>query len=374
MSIPIFASTLLSPPTVVSAEIDGSDQLVMTITRGSTEPDWSHYHIYISATGGIDITDPGSYDVMLQSLEGNVVDLGPWTPPLHIVMTEVAYDGEESAASAEFDIEAVETELLSLRTVDETVLGFDGGSGSLGTFGDNDGTTEVTVYLYNAGDATMVITYPPTVSGDATDATGTVGDVILAPGEQTGIVLALDTSTPGAAFSVGLSVTTDGADTPFTFTLGYEVEAGPLVEELTIQDVFGVQVGATGLDGSSATVGPFTENGSTTSVVYRLYNSGEAALTMDYGTLAISGDGGDADPSDGLLTLDPGEFAEFTIAFDTGTAQVGRSVGISFGHTGADTPYTYTLNFDVEEEAAPEPDTFNSRIFREARFGRHTRV
>lgn len=104
MSVVIYSTTLLATPTIGSATIDGSDQLIISITRGSTEPDWAHYHIYYSSTPGIDITDSGTYDGILQSLDGNVIGLGPWTAPLYLIVTEVAYDGEESEGTAEYEI------------------------------------------------------------------------------------------------------------------------------------------------------------------------------------------------------------------------------------------------------------------------------
>jgi hypothetical protein len=234
MSVVIYSTTLLSQPTIGSATIDGSDQLVVSISRGSTEPDWAHYHLYYSSTPGIDITDSGTYDGVLQSVDGNIIDLGPWTAPVYLIATEVEYDGEES-----------------------------------------DGTLE------------------------------------------------------------------------------YEISGAPAVEELTLMDTSDVTVGATGLDGSSAAVGPFTANGGTTEVTYRLTNTGDSLITVDYGTLAISGDGTDGDPSAGTDPVGIGEFAAFVVAFNTDVAQAGRSVAISFGHDGTDTPFTFTLHFDVQDEAEP---------------------
>lgn len=104
--IPVYDSSILAAPNIGSASIDGSDQLVVSLTRGSTEPDFTHYNLYYSATPGIDPTNAGTYDGVIQSTDGNVIDLGPWAPPLYLVATEVAFTGDESGGSNEYEIPA----------------------------------------------------------------------------------------------------------------------------------------------------------------------------------------------------------------------------------------------------------------------------
>lgn len=104
--VPIFSTTILATPTLNSASIDESSQLLASISRGSDDPDFTHYHIYYSSSAGIDIGDSGTYDGILQSTDGNVLDLGPWTAPIYLVVTEVAYDGEESSGTSEYEIAA----------------------------------------------------------------------------------------------------------------------------------------------------------------------------------------------------------------------------------------------------------------------------
>ncbi len=103
MPIPIFSGTVLATPTIGSASVNESGELTISLSRGSDEPDFIHYHVYISTTPGV---TPSSYEFLIQSVDGNVNDSGPWTPPLYLVPVEVAYDGEESVAGEEYEIEA----------------------------------------------------------------------------------------------------------------------------------------------------------------------------------------------------------------------------------------------------------------------------
>jgi hypothetical protein len=140
-------------------------------------------------------------------------------------------------------------------------------------------------------------------------------------------------------------------------TLGYLGSAGADIEQLTLKDTGGATVGITGLDGSSADIGTLTVNGGTTDITYHLTNTGTVTITVDYGELTITGDGSDGDPSAGTDPVTVGDYAPFTVSFDTSVAATGLSVDISFGHDGDDTPWTFTLNFDAVDP--PEPGEGN---------------
>lgn len=118
------------------------------------------------------------------------------------------------------------TELLVLRSNVGDQIALDGDTGDLGSFVDNDGTTNVELFLFNEGNATLTINYPPTIGGDASDGDPSAGTLVLLPGESGPFVLALDTSAAGSKAAT-FSVSHDGDDSPFTATLDFEVTAAP---------------------------------------------------------------------------------------------------------------------------------------------------
>lgn len=124
------------------------------------------------------------------------------------------------------------------------------------------------------------------------------------------------------------------------------------------------------LDGDTASLGSFVVNGDVTNVEVFLFNEGNGIQTVTYPP-SIGGDASDGDPSAGDAVLPPGEFTIIVLALDT-AAGGSKSLTISMNHDGADSPFTCTLNFDVI--AAPASATPSSRVFRESRFRRYTRV
>jgi hypothetical protein len=105
MSVIIYSTTILSAPISLTGSVDGSNVLSVSASRGSTDPDFSHFNFYYSTSPGIDITDPGTYDGILEDADGSTTDAGPHTAPIYIVATEEAYDGEESDPTSEFEAE-----------------------------------------------------------------------------------------------------------------------------------------------------------------------------------------------------------------------------------------------------------------------------
>lgn len=126
-------------------------------------------------------------------------------------------------------------------------------------------------------------------------------------------------------------------------TRGFLGDGGPSVEEFTLQTDDSETLCT---DGGSATLPPFYANGDVTVLSFFLRNTGTVSLTVTF-PVSFSGDGSDAEPSAGDEVIGPGDAAIIVIAFDTATAGVGRSVGISVTHDGADSPFTATLGFDV---------------------------
>lgn len=94
LRLPIL-SAVVDPPSIVAAAVSVGE-LSISIARGGSSPDFMRFRVYVSSTPGV---SPTSYDAMIESSDGNILDSGPWSEPLYIVATEVAYDGTESAPS-----------------------------------------------------------------------------------------------------------------------------------------------------------------------------------------------------------------------------------------------------------------------------------
>lgn len=119
------------------------------------------------------------------------------------------------------------TELLELRTAGNVFLALDGGSVTLDDFTANGGTTTVEFWIYNNGDVTLTLDYPPSISGDGSDAEPEAGGLAIAQFEHGSVLIAFDTAASGNGKSVNLSMTHDGDDSPFTITFNFNVVAAP---------------------------------------------------------------------------------------------------------------------------------------------------
>jgi hypothetical protein len=238
---------------------------------------------------------------------------------------------------------------ITLRTAGGEDMCTDGGTFHLGDFPDNNGTTIRTYYFHNTHPTdTVTLNYPPVFVGDGEEEPpGSIGTAVLDPGERSAIGIQLNTATAGDGYSFTMSITHDGAQSPFNCTLTFDVTAS--LASLVLQDSDGLNLGSTGgtYHVGSAYLG--------TSLVrtFRLYNDGGSDLTIDFDTQSAAGGNMIViSPDGGQVVVTPGNYTEIVCRFITTTLGTNLASEYNVEHDGPSGYFEFFFTHTVQ--AAPE--------------------
>lgn len=261
------------------------------------------------------------------------------------------------------------SEEITLRDTGGNDLGLDGDTVNLGTLPNNGDFTELPFRLYNTGgDGDITINQPGTPGGNAAyPLVPDVGSDVIAEDAYSGFSLAFDTTTNGTGFSGTFSISHDGTQTPFNVTFTYDVSGG--VASISFLDSVGYVLGVTG---GSHYVGAQAE-GTAFTARFRIYNDGNASLTLDFDTEASTGCTVLSHPSGGQIVVTPGHYEEIELSFPTDVVGVNLASSYNVEHNGPGGIFEF--NFTHTVTASPTGSvTSRSRLFRDPREFRNPRV